>query len=163
MDKILYYIPYTSVYRCRRRRDCRGVYESFGRRWRQKGKKVFSFRFYSNGMHARRSDSSQWSCERLLVHIYIHIYIRIPLSTMTKNVLTYPVGIDMYEHNNIYTYKCIYTYLYVLYNAHTRGTVYILLLLLLCVAKTRLQAAVSCQPQHNTPNWNFEDIKDIPR
>lgn len=30
----------------------------------KKGKKVFSFRFYSNGMHARRSDSSQWSCER---------------------------------------------------------------------------------------------------
>jgi len=108
MDKILYYILYTSVYRCRRR-DGRGEYESFGRRWRQKGKKVFSFRFYSNGMHARRSDSSQWSCERLGTYIYIHICIRIPLSTMTKNALTYPVGIDMYEHN-IYTdkYKNMY-------------------------------------------------------
>jgi len=127
MDKILY-IPYTSVYRrCRRcrRRDRRGVYESFGRRWRQKGKKVFSFRFYSNGMHARRSDSSQWSWERL-DYVYIHIYIRIPLSTMTKNALTYPVGIDMYK-------DYVYIYIYKYKNIHTQIHAHICIYVPICI------------------------------
>lgn len=51
-----------------------------------------------------------------------------------------------------------------MYSTHT----YIIIIIIIhtCVlyrGARRLQAAVLCQPQHNTPNWNFEDIKDIPQ
>jgi len=83
-----------------------------------------------------RSDSIQMECTHadrihhnghvnayryLYIYIYTYLYSYIPLSTMTKNALTYPVGIDMYM-NIIYIY--ILTHMY--YITRTHAAQYIL-------------------------------------
>lgn len=99
-------------------------------------------------MHTRRSDSSQWSCERVFVSPQAQL----------KNALTYPVGIDIYVCARVYV-----TIIYINISIYIHAAVYILYYYYVVEVRVCRRPFCAGPRRYNTPNWNFEDIKDIPR